>query len=989
MGPETLTGIFTIPSGADFAASLAGGLLADSQARRVPLADYLILLPTRRAGRTLREAFIAENNGAAMLLPRLQPLGDLDPEELTFAETAANIGGQDIPPAVAPLRRQFLLAGELRRHDAALSADGAWLLAGSLAALLDEAQTHGLDFAGLDKIVPDELAEHWQDVLRFLHVVTERWPAMLAATGMIDPVVRRNLLLERQAALWEAHPPDFPVIAAGSTGSIPATAELLRVVAHMPPGAVVLPGLDVECDAESWDAVTAAHPQHGMKSLLEKISVERRHVEIWSGGSIHNAARAGLLQAALAPAESSSSWRQSGHKPISSDAFGGLALCECETTEEEARTIALMLRAALETPKRTAALVTRDRLLAERVAAQMRRWDIEINDSSGRSLAATACGGFMSLIRAAAEPDASGVDFLALLKHPLAALGYDTMACRDLARLAEHRLWRGRRLRGAPEIHARTLEELNWKGDAGERQAIAEILGRLDRALHPLTALLRGESAPLAELLGAHIGAAEAVAADAHESGAARLWKHDDGDAAAALLHELAVSAGDFTLPGGDYAALFDMMLAAQSVRPKYSLHPRLSILGPLEARMIRADLVILGGMNEDSWPGAAAVDPFMSRPMRRQFGLPEPEAHVGQAAHDFVQLASQGEIVVTRARRAGGQPAAPSRFLLRLETLLKALGHESVPPPREPWIDWARKMDRPQAVAAMNPPCPKPPAGLRPKRFSVTEIGNWRRNPYGFYARRVLRLKPLGDLDPDFGGADHGIVIHGLLQQFIADHMRDFPPPEEAATELMRRGEGAFALLRDQPAAFALWWARFENSARWFAETEYRRRADAKPLATEAEGVMRWTLDGAGYELTGRADRIDLQSGGSSIIDYKTGRVPSGREIEAGYEPQLPLLAAMAANGAFPDIQTRHVAALAYWKLTGRESGGEIALLKAPEELMARARAMLDDTVRSFADAAMPYLVTPQPRYVPGHDDYRDLGRIDEWGLAAGDGEA
>ena len=968
--------IFTIPPGADFTAALARGVMQDAQDKNIPLADYLLLLPTRRACRIAQDAFLKQADKHAMLLPRLQPLGDLDAEELSFAELSASVAATgDIPPAIVPLERKIRLSAMLRRHDAALSADGAYLLAGALADLLDRTQIEQLDFSGLENIVPGELAEHWQEVLRFLHIVTAEWPQILAAEGLIDPAAHRNLLLLRQAALWKAQPPPYPIIAAGSTGSMPATAVLLDVIAHLPQGAVILPGLDQDCDAELWDAITATHPQYLLKALLDKIGCERRAVKIWPGGSGTggNQGRIRLLQASFAPAADAAEWRPQDLQPIPVESLDGLSRYECENLEEEARVIALRMRQVLETPERTGMLVTRNRQLAERVAAQLRRWDIIIDDSAGQNLAATECGSLLLLTIAAAGRDASAVDLLALLQHPRTALGLAPAVCRERARLAERLLWRGRRLRGTMPVHAQVAAELAAKNKipADDAHELADLFDRLDRALRPFAEILRQDNAPLQALLEAHMQAAEMLAGDDVVPGAMLLWRHDDGAEAAALLHELSSCATPLTLAHGDeYAALFRSICAEPTVRPGFGLHPRLSILGPLEARMASADCVILGGMNESSWPGAGMADPWMSRPERQ----------IGQAAHHYLQLASRPDVVMTRARRVDNQPAAPSRFLLRLETVLAALGYKL--PAALPLQDWARGMDAPGAIRNMPMPKPRPPLARRPRRFSVTEIGMWRGNPYGFYAKHVLRLRPLGDLDPDFSHADQGIIIHDLLAQFTARYPDHFPDAEVARAELMRMGRDAFAQVADQPAVFASWWARFENTARWFVPAEAERRQFFRPLALECKGALPITLDGIDYTLTGRPDRIDIGQGGLAIIDYKTGGPPSDAQIRYGYEPQLPLLGLMAQSGAFTGIAAAPVIELGYWHLKGRAGDPEApSPIKEPQARIVEAETMLHTMLRQFADPAMPYLVMPQPRYIPRYDDYRHLGRIDEWG--------
>ena len=210
---------------------------------------------------------------------------------------------------------------------------------------------------------------------------------------------------------------------------------------------------------------------------------------------------------------------------------------------------------------------------------------------------------------------------------------------------------------------------------------------------------------PLDERIAAHIAVAEGVAATAEEAGASRLWRGAEGEDTAGWLDEWRMAATGFpALTGGDYLALFTGMAQIKTLRRSFNPHPRLSILGPMEARFLNVDLVILGGMNESVWPPDAGYDPWMSRPMREKFGLPAPEFRIGLSAHDFAQLACAPEVLLTRSVRSSGTPTVPSRFLLQLDAVLRALGYsddkQDALQPAEPWREWARLLDEPESIA-------------------------------------------------------------------------------------------------------------------------------------------------------------------------------------------------------------------------------------------------------------------------------------------------
>lgn len=958
--------IYTIPSDVAFLDALAQGLWHNAGQDVFRLAETLILLPTRRACRPLREAFLRCMGTDAALLPRMQPLGDLDEDELYFAADLHT----DIPPAITPLRRQLLLTQLIGKKEPNMPLDQAAQLAEALAQFLDAVQIEQCDMRQLGQLVPEkDMAEHWQQTVTFLDILTQAWPLMLAEEGCIDPADRRNRVLAAQARAWRDKPPQHPVIAAGSTGTMPATAELLSVIASLPQGAVIFPGLDQQLDEEAWQVIDETHPQFGMKHFLEQSGVKRHSVKEWfRKDMLTSPARLQLLHESTRPAAVTESWKNLRPIDVPVDALTGLTRIELDHVQEEAQTIALLMRQSLESPTKTTALVTADRSLAERVSAVLQRWGIVANDSAGTSLATQPIGAFLCDVLAAAAPQASSIDFLSLLKHPLAAWGLSLVECRARARQMEMDIWR------------------NPRSGLDPNSAAHRDLSKLKRDLSSLTQNWY-DKRPLQERLQTHIRLAEALSTSDQETGANRLWQGDAGEAATTWFDEAQKAAVAFPpVTGAEYAGLFKTFLRAVTIRPRYGQHPRLSILGPLEARMIRTDRIILGGLNEGSWPPESPVDPWMSRPMKKSFKLPSPERRVGLSAHDFVQLACADEVFLTRAKRAGNAPTVPSRFLLQLDTVLRALKYsndkkDALKSP-EPWQAWARQLDKPETITPCSAPEPKPPVAARPLQLSVTEIGTWRRNPYAIYAKHVLKLIKLDPLEAEIDASDRGTMIHAALDQFIKTHPKALP--DQALNELLKMGRAVFASYDEHPEVKAFWWPRFERIAGWFIEHETELRAQGiYPLQAEAKGH---TMFGP-FTLKGRADRIDsLPDGNLSIIDYKTGGVPSLADVKAGYEPQLPLLALIAVRGGFENVAVTDVAELAYWKLNGGRDIAELAPVKADiSNLMSAAAEGLHELIAQFNDSATPYLAAPKPRWQPHFDDYAHLARMAEWGRTEG----
>lgn len=981
--------VFTIPAGFSFVDELALGILERYGRDPLALAGVTVLLPTRRACRSLREAFLRLAGGRPLLLPSLSPLGDLDAEGLSLAlEDLPNLAGSlEMAPVIGELRRRLLLTRAiLAAPDLAATAPQAVRLAADLTRLLDQVETEGLSFDRLATLVPADYAEHWQITLGFLTILTENWPPILAAEDAVDPAHRRNRILEAQAAAWRSQPPAGPIIAAGSTGSIPATGALLAVIAGLPHGAVVLPGLDTATDDAGWQAITGdeAHPQHTLAELLARLGVARGAVQPWRAEAMSppRPDRVRLLAEALRPAATTEDWRS-----LTLDGRGlmGLTRVDCPTAQDEAEVVALMLRRVLETPDRTAALVTADRALARRVAAALGRWGILVDDSGGQPLGDTAVGSFLRLSAQAVVEGFSPVPLLALLKHPLAALGESPAGCRAFARGLERLALRGPQpAAGIAGLRA-ALEAVP---EGRLRQSVFTGLERVAGIATPFQEAVARGQAPLTALIAAHIGFAEALAATRERPGAACLWRHEDGESAAAFVGEWLLAAVDFpAVAADDYPGLFESLLTGRVVRPRFGRHPRLAILGPLEARLQHHDLMILGGLNEGGWPAEPAVDPWLSRPMRKRFGLPSPERQIGLSAHDFAQAAAAPEVVLTRAERVEGAPTVPSRWLSRLDTVLRALGLDErrTRQQEDQWLAWARGLDQPAAVRPVAAPTPRPPVAARPRRLSVTEIETWMRDPYAIYARRILCLEPLEPIAADPGAAERGQFIHQALDRFI----QDWPDalPADSLDRLLEHGRVAFGALLARPEVWAFWWPRFERVAGWFLDQERQRRPRIRPLVTEVGGRMEFDGRAGVFLLTAKADRLDrLPDGRLAIIDYKTGVVPAASDIALGFSPQLPLEAAMAAAGGFRGLGPATVGQLAFWRLSGGEPAGEERVVRGePSALAEQAHGGLEALIWAFDDPATAYCSRPWPERAPRFDAYAHLARVQEWSAAGG----
>ncbi|MCF6320817.1 MAG: double-strand break repair protein AddB [Rhizobiaceae bacterium] len=1047
---QSANNVYTIPARTPFLRRLAqfvlDGSAGESRSNDDPLAltRTTIYLPTRRAVRSLRSEFSALLGGSATFLPVLRTLGDGDEENIEPFFPTDNNG--DPARIVDPLARQVQLARLVKHWVEAIgeearqlfqdediiipssSAEALWL-AKEVGDLIDQMQTEEVSWQSLKELVPnkDQYANWWQLTLDFLQIAMKSWPQHLEQIGACDPASFRRQLLDLRTLQLKQAPPRGPVIAAGSTGSIPATARFLKAVSELERGVVILPGLDKSISDEAWAQILGTsnksagnvlefghtdqfsgsedHPQYGLAKLLGTMGIMREEVTTLCEPNPVYENRSSLVGIALLPSKNTDQWRglMAQFKPADIEAATrDITIIDAPAERQEALAISLVLRQQIETPDIQVALVTPDRNLARRVAVELQRFNLNVDDSGGSPLDTSANVIFLRLLISVATRPANAITLASFVKHPFLFAQSELFDPVHMGRLFEVCFLRD--VLEIPRAGKFSLALSELKNSVKTRQhlpaMIVEMVDKdweglgvfclnLDRGLEPLIGDVEtGSSMELAQIFEAMLVSINLLTKKMN--GNSNLFDDDAGIELAALFEQIGSSADlKFSCRRDEILPVFDALIAGNIVRSASNTHPRLSILGPLEARLLPLDCVILGGLNEGTWPAHHDSGPFLNRPMKTAMELATPERRTGLAAHDFEQLLGCGKVFLTRSARVNNAPTVPSRWLQRLTAVCGSDISKTMCERGSEYLNWVNQIDEPDnASSPAKRPCPKPPVKYRPTRLSITEIETWIRDPYAIYARRILKLAPLGNIGEVAEPALRGTILHDAVAEFVQSGIDPFA---SNGAELLTAIINKQMLANKIPTHIsALWTTRFDEVVRAFIAFEREQQTAIAQSYCEISGKI--NVGPTGFELRGRADRINLLNDGSvAIIDYKTGTKPTAKMART-LSPQLALEGAMVMAGGFGDVGKAEPSVLEYVRLRARGEFKQDTInnqnISAPELCSAKIDE-LEKLIAAYNRPEQGYISRFAVHKANAHmGDYDHLARVREWSLSDEDGE-
>ena len=907
--------VTSIDPNQSFLAILAWELLQKYQDCPLDLANCLIFLPTRRACRSLAKTLLQQSNNKAMVLPHLVPLGGINHLELGIYEL-------DLPPIIHDMERQFFLAKLLLANHKIPSTTQALALAKSLMSFIDQVNLQKLNWHDLNNIELNQASDHWQTILDFLQVITHHWPQILQEMGKIE-----QSSMQVQVISWLHENPQFfakfnQVIVAGSTGSLAINRELIKTIVRLDHGQLILPGLDLEFAKNIAELPTPEHPQHCMLNLLQELEIHINQVTdhempqlttkfIWNGLHYQQPPQTATI-----------------NRP-------NLQYIECQNLEDEALTIAILMREVLEDRDKTALLITHDRTIARLVSAKLQSWEINVDDSGGKPMDKSVEGVFIThitrLVSLYLQGKQHSYDYiqcvLTLLKHPQCTFLGDRSLHLNTVRQWEKQL-------RCHQISLNKIKEITDHVDEILSQNLTKqpTLHQIFTNLHNLALILSQNN----------------------------IVKTKIGKKCLEILqNDYAKILDNNQINYDELVGIISCLLATQSIRLDCPSTSRLMILGPLEARLMEADRLILAGLNEGSWPIIQEPNPWLNGTMAQDFGLPSPQQKSGLSCHDFVQMAAKSEVFCTRSTQMQGVTTLASRFLVKLEAHIKQYG-----------LNWhnnyyqklARKLRCAQEKDyKLQKPEPNPPIESRPQRLSATHIKTLIHNPYQLYIQKVLKLNPLSSLHQQSLNLDKGILYHKLLEVQI-----------KHKSGQMIENTRSF-ITEHSPYTPQLWqsfWAKKLDLVSKWLQNNYNPKLIYK---TEIKGKIKLE----DLEIVAIADRIDIDLNHNiNIIDYKTGTPPTIKALTTHEYPQLAIEALIAKNNGF-DINCNRVQELNILTLKGHQNT-TLTINDNMEQLTKNMEHIIKDLNHYYIKQQNSFIPSySSQKYNPG---FAHFARLEEW---------
>jgi ATP-dependent helicase/nuclease subunit B len=935
-------------------------------------------MPNRRSANALRTVFLEEIESGSRILPSIEAIGDLD-------EKAIVLSGVDSDSLLEYLKSQktsleigyrLLLLRETMLNYSHSSIEQAMGLSKELDVFLRDIENYEIDFSKLDNLVGEDLAIHWQQILDFLKNFGTRWQDLLNKHNIASTYGNRVSSVRFYEKILKKVGLKNPLLMVGNFEPSESTLNLMKTLLKCDNAYLIFKGLENVMTAEECQSIDETHSHFLSEKTLEKLALDKRSMVNLRYPEYKTIGNDSLqsLYISMLPPELTYRW-QNNDKICE---LKHIQYIECREIHDELNLIMVyLLDHIAKNGLKNIALVANQEL-SQRLELLLSYWNIPFNNNYGKKFILHGVVRYLMLIVEVYNENYRANKLLSLLKNNFTRFGYDReKLLKNIQLFEEYILHNGVNRNGMESyrVNLRSVENEQTRED------LTEFFDRIESYF----AILDGKNLPLEKLVQNHLQLAEKLAGSVENDGADILWHSEEsGEKVRELFYgELLLQSKYFGNSNiADYEYILNFLISERSYSDDYSLYPAVNITSVQEAQLINYDLVIIANLNDGANPMNTPPDPWMSRKMRIDLGLPPRETEIGKSYFNLIQLVAQKKVLLTRSRNVDGTPSIKSRFLQRLETMLHCNGlglatNEAIVRGFQKYHSFEYNLEN--NIYKVRPQ-PKPPVNLRPRNLSATNIDLLNLNPYDIYVKKILALKKTNPLEKENIHARVGIILHSIFERYSRDYEK-----------YRRSGSGALALLVKDTLdhSFAndqllteLYYDRVLETTRYFIELDERSRKENYSITLEDWNECDLGA-GKNFFLSARIDRMEKLNNSMRIIDYKTGTAPSKTDIICGWRLQLPVEALILSKSR-PGID---IESLQYWlvkqkncKVTEINDGekmrgtNNIILIR---ELVKKTEEFVMKLVDLFDNEFTGYTATNRNSH---YSDFNHLSRLEEW---------
>ena len=957
--------IFNINSNYNFLESLSYWILRKENNYSYRISDFTLFLPNRRSCREIKPILLKQAYKKSILLPKIKAIGDIDCSDIYLA--ANSMINLELPKVIPNLQYHLLMISEIKKwnnkfklFNENITTDQVSIIADNLQNFLNEFDKENIDINDIGSIDDNNevLSLHKQKIIKFIKYFGIEWQNILLKKNIISELKYRYLIINKYSQYLKQNKSNNPIILAGSTGSSASSANLIKAIAELDNGEIILYGLDKNLPSQIWKNIQDNHPQFLLKKLLEKLHINNSNVldikfDQFKQVDCENTKLVSNMMLPINYSNHNISY-------ITKKSFTNLSIIEAQNDMEEAEIITSLVLSNLK--HYNLALITNNKNLKTLVRSNLNNLSITIDDSDNQNLSLSNAVYYLLSITSLFEEEFNLLTLLSILKNPITRLGFDEMEYNKNLTLLETKVIRSDKFN-------RNLSCLKKHVILLKNQSLEEWFNKIYSILKPLENLFLSKKNTLQDILNYNIKSADLLSVNYKKE--ISFHREEGYNELMSFTDELLNNNLPFKIESNKYSTFLKRLLSDYRYNREYSFNPKLHILSTIEARLMNYDVMIVSSLNEGKFPLNSDHDNLIGRKIRKDFQLPNATRKIGVAAYDFSNYLLNKKVILSSSKGEDNTPKTKSKLLLKLEAFLKTSKLQQ----NITYLSYNQKKYIPLNKITRPKPCPK--FIHRPKKISVTDIEKWLRDPYYIYARKILKLIPIIEVNKNNNHIEFGNFIHESLEKFIINS-NNIVDIKELKNKLITHGKEIFVNFFPNDEDKLIWWPKFLAITDWVINQEISIKENLDIILTETKIKTKIS----NIELTARIDRINFfKDLNLEIIDYKTGKIPSNKEITSGLASQMiieALILILEKNSKqLNNVELPQILSLKYWHLKGKDN--QVKSINKHHDLINKIEKNLIRLFTSSLKENNPYISCPNYK-IYKNNDYSHLSRIDEW---------